>query len=381
MRVSCGEKSGFAGNHEFFVRGDHQAQESRSRGDASICTFSMIFVKVLIEFWMQDSKVSQYPRPDRRAVFPDAACEYQRIDRRERSRQTEDRTGQSITEHLNRQASPFVPFICCRDDQTHIPTDSGNAEETASSGQDFLRNILERALFLLLQIKMETRVDVTAAGAHHQSFQRRKSHGGINASAIADRRCAAPISKMRRNKLSLVEGLINQFRCLKSDKMMARTVESIPTDPILFVVFIGNRVVKGVVRESLMERGIEHRDLRLIGEQFGSDANEINARRIMKGCEICKFFDPSHDAFGDENGLAKLFSAMNHPMSDRSDVESTPVPQDVDHAQERGTMIRSGHYLLVLNSIEINQFQVSRVCFQSLRDPRCQRRFSLRIKK
>src|SRR5271165_3413032 len=228
---------------------------------------------------------------------------------------------------------------------------------------------------------METRVDVTAAGAHHQSFQRRKSHGGINTSTIADCRCAAPISKMRRNKLSLFEGLTNQFCRLQSDKMMARTVESIPADPILFVVFIRNRVVKGVVWESLMERSIEHHDLRLIGEQFGSDANALNAGRIMKGCEICKFFDPSHDVFGNEYGLAKIFSAMNHPMSDRSDVESPPVPQDVDHPQERGTMIRSGHHLLVLNSIEINQFQVSRVCSQSLRDPGCQRRFSLWIKK
>jgi hypothetical protein len=101
----------------------------------------------------------------------------------------------------------------------------------------------------------------------------------------------------------------------------------------------------------------------------------------MKGCQICKLFDPSHDAFGNENGLAKILSAMNNAMSDRFDVESLPVPQDVDHAQERGTMIRPGNHLLVLNSIEINQFQVSRVCSQSLRDPGCQRRFSLRIKK
>src|SRR5271166_668546 len=139
---------------------------------------------------------------------------------------------------------------------------------------------------------MEARVDVTAAGAHHQSFQRRKSHSGINALTLVDRRRAAPITKMRRNKLSLVDRLTNQFRCLQSDEMMARTVESIPANPILFVVFIWNRVVKGVVWESLMERGIEHRDLRLIGEQFGSEANALNARRIMKGCEFRQFFDP-----------------------------------------------------------------------------------------
>src|SRR5580692_1550141 len=136
---------------------------------------------------------------------------------------------------------------------------------------------------------METRVDVPAAGAHHQPFQRRKSHGGINASTVADRRHAAPISKMRRNKLSLVDRLTNQFRRLQRDKMVACTVESIPADPIFFVVFIWNRVVEGVVWQSLMKRGIEHHDLRLIREEFGSDANALNARRIMKWCEICQF--------------------------------------------------------------------------------------------
>src|ERR1700730_4021962 len=200
----------------------------------------MIFVEFLIEFWMQDSKVSQYSRPDRRAVSPDAACENKGIDRRERSRQAENRTGQSITEHLNRQASPFIPFGCCGDDRTHILTHSGNSKEAASSGQDFVRNVSERALLLLLQVQMEARVDVAAASAHHQSFQRCKSHRGINASTVADRRRAAPIPKMCRNELSLVERLTNQFRRLQRDKMMARTMETTPTDLVILVVFIRN---------------------------------------------------------------------------------------------------------------------------------------------
>src|SRR5260370_8598928 len=108
----------------------------------------------------------------------------------------------------------------------------GNWKEAGYWGQDCFRNVSERAVLLILQVQMETRVDVTAAGAHHQSFQRGKSHSGIHASTIADRRRAAPISKMRRNKLSLVDRLTNQFRRFQRDKMMARTLESTPAHPL-----------------------------------------------------------------------------------------------------------------------------------------------------
>ena len=111
-----------------------------------------------------------------------------------------------------------------------------------------------------------------------------------------------------------------------------------------------------VGRESLVKSGIEHHDLRLIREQFGSHPNALNACRIMQRREIRQFFDSSHDAFGNENGLAKTFSAMSHAMADRLDIESALFAQDFDHPQKRGTMIRPWHHLLVFNPIEINQF-------------------------
>src|SRR5260370_31863419 len=205
---------------------------------------------------------------------------------------------------------------------------------------------------------MEVRVDVAAAGAHHQSFQRCKSHRGINASTVADAPRAAPIPKMCRNELSLVEWLTNQFRRLQRDKMMARTMESIPADSVLLVVFVRNRVVESIVRKSLMKRSIEHHDLRLIREQFASNANALNARRIMKGPEICQFFDPSHDALSNEDGPAKIFTAMNHAMSDGFNIELLLVTQDFDRPQKRVAMIRSRHYLFALKPFEINQVQV-----------------------
>ncbi len=72
---------------------------------------------------------------------------------------------------------------------------------------------------------------------------------------------------------------------------------------------------------------------------------------------------------------------MNHAMSDGFNIELLLVTQDFDRPQKRGAMIRSRHYLFALKPFEINQFQVGAVCSQSLCDPGCQHRFSLRIQK
>src|ERR1700739_4860992 len=127
---------------------------------------------------------------------------------------------------------------------------------------------------------METRVDVTTPRAHHQALQGSKTHGGIDASAAPDCRRAASVPKMRRNKLSLVSRFTDQFGGLQSHEMVACAVESVLADPIFLVVLVGNRVVKGVCRESLVESGIEHHDLGFTREQFSRNADTLNTWRI-----------------------------------------------------------------------------------------------------
>src|ERR1700722_5092161 len=111
---------------------------------------------------------------------------------------------------------------------------------------------------------MEVRINVAAPGSHHQSFLGRQPHRDIHALTIPDRCRAASISKMRGNKLGLLDRFAKPLGRLQYDKMMAGSVESVPADSVLFVVFVWNRVVKGMRRQCLVKRSIEHGHLLLI---------------------------------------------------------------------------------------------------------------------
>src|ERR1700730_1592598 len=113
---------------------------------------------------------------------------------------------------------------------------------------------------------MKVWVYVTAPGAHHQAFLRCQAHRSVHALTVPYRGCAASVAETCRKELCLLDRFANPFGRLQNDKMMACAVEPITPDPVLFVVFVGNRVVKGGSRQSLMERGIEYSHLLLIGE-------------------------------------------------------------------------------------------------------------------
>src|ERR1700722_4997549 len=150
---------------------------------------------------------------------------------------------------------------------------------------------------------------------------------------------------MRRDKLRLLNRSAKPLCRLQNDKMMARTVKSIPANSVSFVVLIWNRVVKGVRRQRLVEGGIEDRHLLLVREQFRCHANALYARRIMKRREIRKLVDSLHHALGNENRPTKIFSAMDNAMSDRFDFQLFTA-ENLDNPQKRRAMIRSWECLV-----------------------------------
>src|ERR1700722_18672504 len=174
---------------------------------------------------------------------------------------------------------------------------------------------------------------------------------------MPDRRGAASIAKMRRNKLRLLNGSAKPFCCLQNDKMMAVAMESIPPNPVLLVVFVGNRVMKSMSRQRLVKRSAEHHHLRLIGEKLRGDANPLASRRIVKRGQLGEFLDSSHHAFGNQHRSAKIFSAMDNPMPDGFDIYFVAPPEKFDDPQKSGPMIGPRDILLVADGIQIDHFQ------------------------
>ena len=65
---------------------------------------------------------------------------------------------------------------------------------------------------------MEVWINVAAPGAHHQTFLRRQTHRRIHALAMAERRCAAAIAKVRRDKLRFLDRFAQPFCRLQTNE-------------------------------------------------------------------------------------------------------------------------------------------------------------------
>ena len=64
--------------------------------------------------------------------------------------------------------------------------------------------------------------------------------------------------------------------------MMAGAVKSIPPDPIVLIMLVWDRVVKGVGWQRLVKGGIEDRHLRFAWEQVRGHANAERVSGIME---------------------------------------------------------------------------------------------------
>ena len=135
-------------------------------------------------------------------------------------------------------------------------THSRYSEETALSDEE-IGYFLQCELLFVLKEQMKTRIHVTAFECPSSAPPVASIHRCVHASAIPGRSRAAPIAKMRRDELGLFKWFTYPLGSLKPDKMMARPVKSITADPILFVIFVRNRVMKRMSGECLVEGGME----------------------------------------------------------------------------------------------------------------------------
>src|ERR1700730_17365862 len=150
--------------------------------------------------------------------------------------------------------------------------------------------------------------------------------------------------------------------------MMTRSVKTVSADSVFFIVLIWDCVMKGVRRQSLMERSVENYNLLFIRKQFGGDADPLGARRIVQRRQIRQFLDSAHHALRNERRPAKIFSPVNDAVPDRFQFKLFASADEIDDSEERCAMICAGHRLLMVGSSQIDHFQSGAVREQSLGD-------------
>ena len=137
---------------------------------------------------------------------------------------------------------------------------------------------------------------------------------------------------------------------LCADILVARSVESITTYAVFFVILIRKRVHVGVVRHCLVERGVEDCDLRNGRKRlrYGVDSEEIC--RIVERGNLAALANLRNHLVCHEGTAEKLLSAMHHAVSHSLDVVKRAkasiflVKQRVKHSLNTNGVVLNRHF-------------------------------------
>ena len=168
-----------------------------------------------------------------------------------------------------------------------------------------------------MQVAHDARIDVAAAGAHHQALQRSQSHRGIHGATAGDRRRGGTVTQMQHNLIQSLPRSAQEGRGLLADVAMRGPVKSVPPDMPLLRQLAIDRVGRGGSRQIVEERGVEHRDMRHIRQHRAGDLDALEGGRIVQRGQHRQLLELRDDRVIDDGRPVEDRPAVNHPVTDR----------------------------------------------------------------
>ena len=124
----------------------------------------------------------------------------------------------------------------------------------------------------------DRRIEVAGARAHHQSLERREAHRRVDRVAADDRARRRAVAEVQRDDLRLLARAAGELAIAIRDVAVRRAVKAVSAHAVAPVELVRDRVEVRGLRQAVMKRRVEHRDLRNAGAEHGArrrDAAEI----------------------------------------------------------------------------------------------------------
>ena len=86
-----------------------------------------------------------------------------------------------------------------------------------------------------MQVENDSRVDITRTGTHDQTFQRGKTHGGINAFTVADGGYRTTVAQVAGDDVQFFNRFVQNFSGFLGHIVVAGAVRAVTTNAVLFV--------------------------------------------------------------------------------------------------------------------------------------------------
>ena len=163
--------------------------------------------------------------------------------------------------HLQCQACMFVALL---DGSFYLADVARHARDTfhAALLVEQITHFIGRETFLFHDAQYGGGVHIARACAHHESFERRKSHRGVDALAEFDGRDAGAVADVAGDDALLGRVYAEELADAGCHEAVAGAVRAPAAYVALLIIFIGDGVHVGLGRHGLVEGGVEHEDLR-----------------------------------------------------------------------------------------------------------------------
>ncbi len=223
-----------------------------------------------------------------------------------------------VVEHIQGKLGALVALGSSVVKITEVRGDAGHAENARLLIEDVQHLINGIAVFVHEELD-NTGVQIAAAGAHGQTDQRSKAHGGINALATINSRDGAAVTHMAGDDLQLFNGLAHKFCAAGRDIAVGRAVETIAAYAVILIILIGNSIHESLAGHGLMEGSIENGNHWDITHDLAAGIDAGNVGGVVQRRKGDAFFNCGHDIVIDQNGACKLLAAVNNPVTDSID--------------------------------------------------------------
>ena len=227
-----------------------------------------------------------------------------------------------VTEGIHRQAGPRVVLLV-REQVPHVAAPARQAEQPGALVEPSL-HLWRGHVLHAREIADERGIDIARPGSHHEAFQGRQAHGGVDRSPVLDRGRRAAVSQVERDEGRALERNPVQLDIARDHRAVGKAVKTVASNAVLRGQLVGDGVAIGVLGHRGVKGRIEDGDHGDIGAERGSGCPHARkARGVVQRRQGLERFDRLQHVGVDQDRLREARAPVDHAVSDRVDPDRT----------------------------------------------------------
>ena len=194
---------------------------------------------------------------------------------------------------------------------------------------------------VLLQPRDQPGIDRPAAGGHDEPVEWGETHRGVDTAPVehrGERRARPEVTG------DDAVGARRQLRGSPSRPRVGKPVEAVAAHAPEFTPRLRQRVGVGLGRQGRVERRVEARDVRHVGQQPPGRLQTTQRLRLVQRRQVDQLAQPPLDVSVDHHGLDEVRPAMHDA-----------VPDGVHHRRDGRQAVAGFHRLAVLDDVDLQR--------------------------